>query len=62
MEQAEQEQLSDISGEYMLESVFHLIVTATKQIAEKPDKDLASAKLYVADYLERIVNGLRDQE
>lgn len=56
------EQPDSITGEHILESVFNLIITATQQIANQSDKTMDEAKDHVADYLEKIINGLRHRE
>jgi hypothetical protein len=57
-----EQEMSDLTGVFMLDNIFNLVITATKQIAEDPEMDLQSAKEAVANYLEKIVNGLRDEE
>ena len=57
-----EEQPLSISGEHILENVFHLVITAVQQLSSEPELDLGQAKDHVADYLEKIVNGLRDRE
>lgn len=57
----EEEEFVILSSQ-LLENIFNLTITATQTRASEAGKNLDLAKEEVADYLEKIVNGLRHKE
>jgi hypothetical protein len=49
-----------IPSQQLFDSIFNLSITTVRQVAQEKSIEMQLAKEYVANYLERIVNGLRD--
>lgn len=64
MEQETQEETVEeeikIPSQQLFDSIFNLSITTVRQVAQEKSIEMQLAKEYVANYLERIVNGLRD--
>ncbi len=59
MEQETKEEIK-IPSQQLFDSIFNLSITTVRQVAQEKSIEMQLAKEYVANYLERIVNGLRD--
>lgn len=60
MEQQNIEEEIKIPSQQLFDSIFNLSITTVRQIAQEKSIEMQLAKEHVANYLERIVNGLRD--
>lgn len=58
-EEAVEEEIK-IPSQQLFDSIFNLSITTVRQVAQEKSIEMQLAKEYVANYLERIVNGLRD--
>lgn len=49
-----------VPSQQLFDNIFSLCITTVRQVSQEKKIDMQMAKEIVANYLERIVNGLRD--